>query len=66
MSLPDASNRKSWIVGLRVSRKDTQESGTVIETGDMIKVRWDGGSTSYFRHGQEANVQIATIELGTS
>jgi hypothetical protein len=55
-------DRTSWCVGQRVSRKDTEELGTVTEIDGKIKVEWDGGSTSYFRHGREANVQPATKE----
>jgi len=58
------SNRASWPVGLRVSRKDTREFGTVVEAGRTVKVKWDGGSTSYFRRGQEANVQLDPIAQG--
>ena len=52
------SNRTSWPVGLRVARKDTQELGTVVEHNNEIKVKWDDGKTSYYRHGQEANVEL--------
>jgi hypothetical protein len=55
------SNRQTWHVGQRVSRKDSEVCGTVTEIDGEIKVRWDGGRTSYFRHGAEANVQ--SIEL---
>jgi len=51
-------DRKSWPVGLRVSRKDTQELGTVVEQDGKIKVKWDDGKTSYYRCGDEANVQL--------
>ena len=51
-------DRKSWPVGLRVSRKDTQELGTVVEQHGKIKVKWDDGKTSYYRYGDEANVQL--------
>src|SRR4051794_16283906 len=33
--------------GQRVVRKTTDELGTVIEANDEIKVKWDGGRTSY-------------------
>jgi len=56
------SNRTSWPVGLRVARKDTQELGTVVEHNNEIKVKWDDGKTSYYRHGQEANVELRAAE----
>jgi hypothetical protein len=43
--------------GQRVSRKDTDELGTVVEADGHIKIKWDGGETSYFRRGKAANVQ---------
>ena len=52
------SNHKTWPADPRVCRRDTREFGTVIEIGVQIKVRWDGGKTSYFRCGQESNVQL--------
>ena len=53
--------RSTWRVGQRVARKDTRECGTVIEVDGNVKVKWDGGRTSYFRHGDKANVQIEEI-----
>ena len=52
------ANRAAWRVGQRVSRKNTQELGTVIANNGSIKVRWDAGRTSYFRHGEAANVKL--------
>ena len=52
------ANRATWRVGERVSRKKSDELGTVIEIDGKIKVRWDTGQTSYFRNGQQANVQL--------
>jgi hypothetical protein len=46
-------------VGQRVSREDAEELGTVIETGDMIKVKWDRGRTSYYHRNKPANVKPA-------
>jgi hypothetical protein len=57
-STPD---RATWHVGQRVSRKDTAELGTVVEVDGKIKVKWDGGRTSYFDHGDEANVQLRQL-----
>ena len=53
--------RSTWRVGQRVARKDTRECGTVTEIDGKIKVKWDSGGTSYFRHGDRANVQIEKI-----
>jgi len=49
--------RSQWRVGQRVSRKDTGELGTVVAQNGVIKVHWDGGRTSYYRHCERANVQ---------
>lgn len=57
----DGKKRKSWSVGLRVSRKDSDELGTVVEANESIKVEWDGGRTSYFRHDRQANVQLIRV-----
>jgi hypothetical protein len=58
---PATANRASWRVGQRVSRKNTEEVGTVVENDGQIKVRWDGGRTSYFRHGETANVKLKVV-----
>ena len=59
------TDRSTWPIGLRVSRKDTHEAGTVIENNNKIKVKWDSGETSYYRHGREANIQLQPVkELG--
>lgn len=55
------ANRATWRVGERVSRNRTDELGTVMEIDGKIKVRWDNGQTSYFRHGQQANVQLEPL-----
>jgi len=52
------ADRATWHVGQRVARKNTQELGTVVEHNGSIKVRWDGGRTSYFRHSETANVKL--------
>jgi len=44
--------------GQRVRRKNADESGTVIEADGEIKVKWDGGRTSYFRRDRQANVRL--------
>jgi hypothetical protein len=43
--------------GQRVSRKDSEEEGTVVEADGGIKVKWDRGRTSYYRRDQRANVR---------
>jgi hypothetical protein len=50
-TIPTA-DRATWKVGQRVSRKDTDELGTVTKINGSVKVEWDGGRTSYFRHWQ--------------
>ena len=57
----DRDRRPRWQVGQRVSRKDSEECGTVIENDGSLKVRWDTGATSYFRHRDEANVKLEEI-----
>ena len=57
---PIGAEARRWQLGRRVSRSTTNEQGTVVETGPSIKVRWDGGGTSYFRL-LPANVSV--IEL---
>jgi hypothetical protein len=52
------ANRSTWQVGQRVSRKNTAEFGTVVKINGSIKVKWDGGRTSYFRHGDPGNIQL--------
>jgi hypothetical protein len=43
--------------GDRVTRKDTQEQGTVVDSpSDDTKVKWDGGRTSYFKAKKPGNV----------
>ena len=57
-----------------MARPDGQELGTVSEIDGKIKVKWDEGATSYFRHGERGNIAITPspslagiiTELGTS
>ena len=58
---PATTSRAAWRVGQRVARKDTQELGTVIENDGSIKVKWDAGRTSYFRHGESANIKLKVV-----
>ena len=53
-----STDRVLWPIGLRVSRKDTNELGTAVEHDGEIKVKWDDGKTSDYRHGKEANGQL--------
>jgi hypothetical protein len=50
--------RREWRAGRRVSRKDTGETGTIVEANGEVKVKWDGGRTSYFRRNVPANVRL--------
>jgi flagellar basal body rod protein FlgF len=53
------ASRATWQVGQRVSRrKNSRELGTVIENDGSIKVKWDSGQTSYFRHGEAVNIKL--------
>lgn len=52
------SDRATWHVGQRVSRKDTSEHGTVVEVNGRIKVKWDHGATSIFKNGASGNVKL--------
>ena len=54
-------DRATWQVGQRVSRKNTKELGTVIAQNGSIKVKWDAGQTSYFRHGESADVKLKEL-----
>ena len=45
----------------RVSRKDGRELGTVIKINGKIKVKWDSGQTSYYRHGDRANIRLGKL-----
>jgi hypothetical protein len=49
----------TWQVGRRVSRKNSDELGTIVEANGNIKVKWDGGKTSYYRRGLPGNVKLA-------
>jgi hypothetical protein len=55
---------RSWQIGRRVARKDGEELGAVVEVGQLgtIKVRWDRGSTSYYRLDRPGNVKLAVTE----
>jgi hypothetical protein len=51
-----------WRVDQRVAREDSDELGTVVEAPDgALKVRWDGGRTSYFKRYKPSNVRLMNI-----
>lgn len=53
--------RPNWRVGQRVSRFDADEHGVVIEADDKsVKIRWESGATSVFRHGKPGDVQFVS------
>ncbi len=56
------SRTPSWTVGRRVSRPDGEDTGTIVEVGDQIKVKWDSGRTSYFQRGKESNVLLNPLD----
>ena len=57
-----STDRVIWPVGLRVSKKDTNEMGTVVENERDIKVKWENGKTSHYRNGEEAEVKLAQVQ----
>jgi hypothetical protein len=42
----------------RSIRKDSEKLGIVTEINGTIKIEWDGGRTSYFRHGERGNIKL--------
>jgi len=62
-SSTSTADRATWQVGQRVSRKHSQDLGSVVKTNGAIKVRWDAGRTSYFRHGKSANVKLEQVPV---
>lgn len=52
-------DRSDWQIGQQVVRDDGSETGTVIDANGSIKVLWENGQTSYFRHGRQGNVKKA-------
>jgi hypothetical protein len=54
----DASD---WRVGKRVTRPDGNDSGTIVEDTDQIKVKRDSGRTSYFTPGMASNVLLKPL-----
>ncbi|VIO71468.1 hypothetical protein CI1B_36520 [Bradyrhizobium ivorense] len=60
------ADRSAWHIGQRVSCKNHDELGIVVEVNGQVKVRWDGGRTSYFSHDDKANVEIAPAQPGAA
>jgi hypothetical protein len=53
-------DRSIWKVGQRVSRKNSDELGLVVQlVRGVVKVKWDRGRTSYYRPDMPANVKLA-------
>ena len=57
-TLPLCRDAATLRIGQRVCRMTTDEKGTVTEADGEIKVKWDGGRSSYFRRGEYANVRL--------
>ena len=55
----DKPRSEGWRIGQRVCREDSQELGTIVEADHQIKVKWDGGGTSYFERDKPSNVKLA-------
>ena len=47
---------------MRVRRMTSAALGAIVNVNGRIKVKWDGGQTSYFRRDARANVKL---ELAT-
>ena len=64
MSRFETLNYANWRVGQRVTRKTSDELGTVTEVDQYgaIKVKWDCGRTSYYHPNMPANVKMAESE----
>jgi hypothetical protein len=54
---PETPASSTLQVGERVVRKSSVERGTVVEVDGKVKVKWDKGSTSYYRRGEQGNVR---------
>ena len=57
-----ATDRVLWPVGLRVSREDANERGTIVKNDPEIEVKWDDGKTSHYGDADELKVQLAQVE----
>lgn len=49
---------EGWRAGERVSRKNSDDLGFIVEVAELIKVKWDSGRTSYYRRDRSANVRL--------
>jgi hypothetical protein len=59
------NDRTNWHVGRIVARKTSNDLGRVVESsGDMLKVIWDNGRTSYYRNGISGNVRLPPRQRG--
>jgi hypothetical protein len=53
-------DRSGWKIGQRVARKDSDLLGTIVEVDrGVVKVKWDGGKTSYYLPSEPGNVKLA-------
>ena len=50
--------REAWRIGQRVSRTDSDRRGTVTKEGEILRVDWDIGATSYYAAHKPANVRL--------
>ena len=48
-----------WRKGQRVCRNGTDILGTIVAANGQIKVKWDGGRTSYFHRDRFAKLHSA-------
>lgn len=51
-----------WTTGRRVVRPNGRDSGTIVESGNRIKVKWDSGRTSYYEFGKPAFILLGKPE----
>jgi hypothetical protein len=54
--------RLNWRIGERASRRDSKEQGSISEAAaGKIKIKWDGGATSYYHREIPGNVRLVKI-----
>ena len=51
------ADRADWKVGQRVARANGDELGLVVDVSATVKVKWDGGGTSYYHPEHPGNVK---------
>jgi len=61
-SSTSTADRATWQVGQRY-RGSTVRTLAAWSDQRAIKVRWDAGRTSYFRHGKSANVKLEQVPV---